>query len=111
MRTSSLVMPVIFSFLAACSSLQTAERPLPKEYVCLGLFRNENTFPITITLDQNGGVYTDMPVEPRSINRTAIRPKTIALVTSRSGKPLYTSPLVTVAAMKNYDSEKHTIYY
>ena len=110
MRALLLVIPLIVSGLAACSSVPNSAVALPKPYVWLGLFRNENTFPVEITLYQDRGVYTEMTVPPQSINRTAILPRTIAAV-ARSGRQHFTSALVTATAQRDYDHAKRTVYY
>ena len=103
-------MWILVMCFAACAS--EPPTPLPKGYVCLGLFKNEGSSPVTVTLQRSGGgVYLDMPLEAHQIDRTGIRSTTIAVVTSDSGKRLSKTVLLTPAAMKNYDSAKNTIYY
>ena len=111
MHARLAAISLAFAFCASCSSVQTDHEPLPKNYVVLGLFRNENSFPVTVTLaNEDGGVYSDGPVDAHGIDRCAIR-KGTALVATQSGKQLFKSQLVSPVALKNLDAEKHTIYY
>ena len=111
MRASLLAIPLIVVGFVSCSSTQNSAVTLPKPYVWLGLFRNENTLPVKITLYQDRGVYTEMTVPPHTIDRTAILPRTIAEVASLSGRRHFKSALVTATAQRHYDPEKHTVYY
>jgi hypothetical protein len=102
---------VLAASLAGCTTTDTASARLPPGYVWLGLFRNDNPFPVTVLLKTKRGIYLEMPLEPNQIDRTGIRSTTTAVVTSIAGKELFKNTMTNDRATKNYDSGKNTVYY
>jgi hypothetical protein len=96
----TLIQPV-----AAAPDEQTKRIP-----VVLGLFFNRTAERLIVyLLNRHGKLYTELPVEPNSVNRCVIRKGTLVLKTL-SGQELSRRP-TAAAAEKTYDVQRQTVYY